>query len=252
MAYLVPTSPFRMLERLTSDLDRVLPASDAAFAPALDLVEREGKLLVRLDLPGMKKDDISVEVHRGILTISGIRSAVESRESDRSWHEERSFGAFRRQIRLPKGADEASVTANYTDGVLEVALDVGGWQRVMLLSKLAYDFGVELALVLLLVDERGAHAQVEGVVEVEGDEHQRDHHRVVDGAEHPGQHRGQDQRGDVAGEDAEVRPQEPPAGGRAERRLVGRRLLRCRLRALGRRSTHGAQAGSGFAALSAG
>ncbi len=125
MAYLVPTSPFKMLERLTSDLDRsAAPGSEAIFSPALDLVERDGKLLVRVDLPGMRREDISVEVHRGVLTVNGIRTAEESREGDRTWHYERSFGAFRRSVRLPKGADESTITANYADGVLEVALEL--------------------------------------------------------------------------------------------------------------------------------
>lgn len=124
MAYLVPTSPFKMLERLTADLDRLPSSSELAFNPALDLVERDGKLLVRVDLPGMKREDISVEVHRGVLTLSGIRSHEEAREGDRSWHYERTFGAFRRSVRLPKGADESTITANYADGVLEVALDL--------------------------------------------------------------------------------------------------------------------------------
>ena len=73
---------------------------------------------------------------------------------------------------------------------------------------------------LLLVHQRRAHAQVERVVEVEGDEHEGDHRGVVRGGQHPGQHGGQHQCRDVAGEDPDVGPEEPAAGLGAERLAV--------------------------------
>ena len=77
MATIVRWTPIREIERLTADrgLSRVAPS---AFSPAVDVIERDGRLLVRVDAPGVAKDDLHVEVHAGKLTISGERRAEET------------------------------------------------------------------------------------------------------------------------------------------------------------------------------
>ena len=123
MATIVRSNPLRELERMTADLGwpRVAPS---AFSPSLDVLERDGKLHVRVDAPGVAKDDLHVQVEGGKLTISGERAAEETHDGDRFWHFERSFGAFRRTLTLPRGVDESSVEASYNDGVLEVVIDL--------------------------------------------------------------------------------------------------------------------------------
>jgi HSP20 family protein len=123
MNTIVRWNPLRELERLTADLNlpRVAPSP---FSPDLDVLERDGKLYVRVDVPGATKEDLHVEVHAGKLTISGERKSEQTNEGDRYWHFERSFGAFRRTLTLPRGVDESSVTAGYNDGVLEVVIDL--------------------------------------------------------------------------------------------------------------------------------
>jgi HSP20 family protein len=123
MATIVRWNPLRELERMTADLGwpRVAPS---AFSPSLDVLERDGKLHVRVDAPGVAKEDLHVEVNGGRLTISGERKSEETSEGDRFWHFERSFGSFRRTLTLPRGVDESSVEANYNDGVLEVVIDL--------------------------------------------------------------------------------------------------------------------------------
>jgi HSP20 family protein len=123
MTTIVRWNPFRELERLTADLSlpRVAPSP---FSPDLDVLERDGKLYVRVDVPGASRDNLNVEVHGGKLTISGERRSEETTEGDRYWHFERSFGAFRRTLTLPRGVDESAVSATYVDGVLEVAIEL--------------------------------------------------------------------------------------------------------------------------------
>ena len=74
MATIVRWNPLRELERMTADLGwpRVAPS---AFSPSLDVLERDGKLHIRVDAPGVAKEDLHVEVNGGRLTISGERKA---------------------------------------------------------------------------------------------------------------------------------------------------------------------------------
>ena len=98
------------LERMTSELGlpRVAPSP---FSHDLDVVERDGKLHVRVDVPGVRKEDIHVEVHGGKLTISGERHTED-------------FGSFRRALTLPAGIEESAVTATHADGVLNVEIEL--------------------------------------------------------------------------------------------------------------------------------
>ena len=127
--------PFNMLRQMTSELDRMfdepwtmlrwpadaLTAPDGAlWAPKVDIVTKDNTLITRVDLPGMKKEDVLVEVQDGKLTLSGERKKETKEETDNFYREEREYGSFCRIVPLPKGINSADVKATFANGVLEV------------------------------------------------------------------------------------------------------------------------------------
>ena len=94
----------------------------AEWTPRVDIVEDEKEILVKAELPEMKKEDVKVEVLDGVLTIEGER-AQEKEEKGKKFHKvERSYGKFVRQFALPAEVEAAKVEAEYKDGVLNVHL----------------------------------------------------------------------------------------------------------------------------------
>lgn len=92
------------------------------WVPAIDLVEREGQLVLRADLPGMDRDDVDVQIKDGVLAVSGDRK-YENESKGEGYHRvERSFGRFSRSLRLPRGVDASAVSASFDRGVLEVTV----------------------------------------------------------------------------------------------------------------------------------
>ena len=92
------------------------------WAPALDLYEDKDNLLVKAELPGMKKEDIDISLHQGSLIISGERKEETSDGEGENSRSERFFGRFQRALKLPKPVDANNVTASYKDGILTVKL----------------------------------------------------------------------------------------------------------------------------------
>ena len=91
-----------------------------ALVPTLDVSETDTDVEVRMDLPGMKPEEIDIQVHNNVLTIKGER-AEETEESDRKYHRvERRSGSFARSVSLPSFVDEDQVAAEYKDGVLTI------------------------------------------------------------------------------------------------------------------------------------
>ena len=104
-----------VLGRRTEDGGRVL-------APALDVTEDEHGLTVTAELPGMKKEDVGLQLENGVLTITGEKK-VEAESKDKSWHRmERRYGSIHRAITLPSGVATEQAEATFTDGVLTVKL----------------------------------------------------------------------------------------------------------------------------------
>ena len=92
------------------------------WRPAIDVEEKDGKYLVRADLPGLKKKDIHVELHEGYLTIRGERKAEHKEDKKNYYRYERTYGSFERTIRVPKGVTDKDIHATYKDGVLELTV----------------------------------------------------------------------------------------------------------------------------------
>jgi HSP20 family protein len=92
------------------------------WMPDTDVFEREGKLVVRADLPGMQRDDLEVKVQGGTLVLVGHRED-EKEVKEKGYHRrERRTGAFTRTVALPDGFDPDAIEATYQDGVLEVTI----------------------------------------------------------------------------------------------------------------------------------
>ena len=104
--------PFRRLRR---------PVIEAWF-PDIDVFEREGKLVIRADLPGMRPEDVDVTVENDLLTIKGHREEEKEIKEENYYSSERAFGEFSRTVRLPEGAATDAIEATCAEGVLEVTI----------------------------------------------------------------------------------------------------------------------------------
>ena len=93
------------------------------WAPALDVLQEDGDIVVRAELPGVKQEDVDVTFHNGVLTITGERKAEEQKEGSGYYVRERRYGSFRRSMTLPQGTDESKIHARFQDGVLEVRVE---------------------------------------------------------------------------------------------------------------------------------
>jgi HSP20 family protein len=136
-------SPFSLMRRMMEDLDRMFeefgstrgfattggrellsraPHGESLWVPQVDVVEREGNLLVRADLPGLSKDDLHVEVTDDALILEGERRHEREEEGRGLYRQERSYGSFRRVIALPEGVNPEGAEAHFDNGVLEISL----------------------------------------------------------------------------------------------------------------------------------
>ena len=94
----------------------------ALWSPHLEMFERDGKLIVTADLPGVKKEDVKVEVDQNAITLQGQRRHEQASRQQGYYRSERSYGSFYRTILLPEGADPSTASATFRDGVLEIVL----------------------------------------------------------------------------------------------------------------------------------
>lgn len=98
--------------------------ADATWAPQVETFRKENNLVVRADLPGLTKDNVSIEVDDDVLCISGERADESRDERDDYYRSERTYGRFFRAIQLPEGVDADKIDASFKDGVLEVTVPV--------------------------------------------------------------------------------------------------------------------------------
>ncbi len=92
------------------------------WAPAVDLKEEDGQFVLKADMPGMKRDDIDIQVENNLLTISGERQ-FEADERREDYHRiERAYGKFMRTFTLSTRVKADTITANYKDGILTVLI----------------------------------------------------------------------------------------------------------------------------------
>ena len=105
---------FPAFSRLGGVFDHLLGSAPWAGSPAADLYEDDGHFYVKVELPGVKKDDVAVELENAVLTVSG-RRAVKTDSGE-------STAEFSRRVSVPEGVDPATITAAYENGVLTLTL----------------------------------------------------------------------------------------------------------------------------------
>jgi len=128
--------PFGLLRQMTSELDRMFEdpwtvrwptlqfENAALWSPKVDVFEKDNRLVTRIDLPGVKKDDVNVEVGDGQLKMFGERKN-ETEEKDKNFYRcERDYGSFYRSVPLPAGVKPGDVKATFENGVLEVSVPI--------------------------------------------------------------------------------------------------------------------------------
>ena len=94
----------------------------SGWTPALDIYEDEDNLFVKVELPGMKREEIDVSIHEGSLSISGERKSEQTHEDADVYRAERFFGRFQRTVTLPTPVAAEKVKAQYKDGILTITL----------------------------------------------------------------------------------------------------------------------------------
>lgn len=136
------TSPVSIMRRFRDEMDRLFESfgfgrslmpsfgrdlfsgsfGEGVWSPQVEMFEQGGKLVVRADLPGLKKDEVNVEVTDDAITISGERRSESEEKGEGFYHSERSYGSFFRRIPLPEGVNTEEADATFNNGVLEVKL----------------------------------------------------------------------------------------------------------------------------------
>jgi len=127
-------NPFSLMRRMLEDMDRMFEGFGSArlegstagvfapiWSPAIEVIEREGHLMVRADVPGLSPDDIRLEVRDGGLLLEGERKQeMEIEGKEGVYRSERMYGRFSRMIPLPEAADPDKISASFENGVLEI------------------------------------------------------------------------------------------------------------------------------------
>jgi HSP20 family protein len=134
--------PFALMRRISDEMDRMFESFGMGaplsrdpmqgggatggmrtlWSPSIEMCERDGKLLIQADLPGMRKEDIDIQVEQDALILRGERRHESQRDEGGFFHTERSYGSFHRVIPLPEGIDAEQARASFRDGVLEIEL----------------------------------------------------------------------------------------------------------------------------------
>jgi len=98
-------------------------ANAAGFVPPVDVYEDEHKIVLKLEVPGVKQNDLDIRLENGTLTVRGERK-FEKEEKEQNFHRiERRYGAFSRVFTLPTSVDSENVKAQYDEGVLKLELN---------------------------------------------------------------------------------------------------------------------------------
>jgi len=104
------------------DLGRLADFEASIWSPQIEAFEREGKLIVRADLPGLTKDDINVDITDDAIRIRGERRQEKEESEEGYYRSERSYGSFYREIPLPSGVNREEANATFRNGVLEITM----------------------------------------------------------------------------------------------------------------------------------
>lgn len=127
---LVRWDPWGESLRMARDLDQIFGrlgqqgggGENIAWMPKIDVKRIGNDVMVRAELPGVKPEDVDIELADNVLTISGERKYEQEREDEGYLIRESSYGTFERSLTVPDSVDPGAITANFNDGVLEVTV----------------------------------------------------------------------------------------------------------------------------------
>jgi len=124
---IVAWDPFRDIDQLFNRYSRTGEAVSnegrkLGWTPLVDIYEADGKFLVRAELAGVDKEDVSVSIDENVLTIKGKKQFVDAKEGETWKRVETQYGEFSRSFTLPENVDADKVSAAYKDGVLELSV----------------------------------------------------------------------------------------------------------------------------------
>ncbi|MDC0660985.1 Hsp20/alpha crystallin family protein [Marinobacter sp. SS21] len=109
------------LPRTNGEREGMFGRSD--WAPVVDIKETEAAFTIEAELPGMKREDVKVTVHDGVLAIAGERKQEEESHDKKVHRIERVYGSFTRRFTLPDNVDPSSIAASFKDGILTLTLN---------------------------------------------------------------------------------------------------------------------------------
>jgi HSP20 family protein len=122
-------NPWRELDEMTNQLNRVfadrfLAEPEATtWLPAVNVEESREELILTAELPGMRPEDVELELENNILTIRGRKEEVREENDERRYHVwERKYGSFQRSFSLPRSVSADSIAASFEHGVLQVRM----------------------------------------------------------------------------------------------------------------------------------
>ena len=127
------SNPFSLMRRMNQEMDRVFQefglernnaGATGGWAPAVEVLERDGEYCVRAELPGLSANDVKVDVANDMLTIQGERKSEHEEKQGNVHRTERQYGSFYRTLPLPEGADLEHAHAKFENGLLEVSVPV--------------------------------------------------------------------------------------------------------------------------------
>lgn len=90
--------------------------------PAINMKDEGNQYLIEAEMPGLKDEEVEIEVHGGQLTIKGERKQEEKKQGEQMYIEERSYGSFYRTVTLPQNANPDRITADYENGLLLITV----------------------------------------------------------------------------------------------------------------------------------
>lgn len=105
-----------------ADLDVAEKNTVQGWKPAVNILENHGKVVIEAELPGIKREDISVDVKEGVLTLKGERKEENEVQENNYYRRERFSGKFQRQFTLSHDLDHEHITADFKDGLLKVEI----------------------------------------------------------------------------------------------------------------------------------
>ena len=129
MRHLVRFNPHNSIFSMKKEMDRICnrfeegaPTRTGAYRPATDIYETENELVLRLEIPGVKKEDVKISIENNILSLNGERKMNDDIDREDYHRVESNYGSFYRSFTLPSRINSEMISAEYEDGILQIVM----------------------------------------------------------------------------------------------------------------------------------